>query len=134
MQILHWKQVDQRFVDSVIFSDESTFHVSSEVNIHNCNIWGSNNPRVSLEHVRYIPRVNVFCAFSKERVQGPFFFMQTTITDILYLDMLQQFLIPQLVEDYQEGRIHLQQNGLALITLEKCASTSTPISQVGGVV
>jgi hypothetical protein len=32
--------------------------------------------------------------------------METTITGIVYLDMLQQFLIPQLDEDNQEGRIH----------------------------
>jgi hypothetical protein len=50
----------------------------------------------------------------------------------LYLDMLQEFLIPQLDEDDQEGRIHFQQDCAPLITLEKCASISTPFSQVGG--
>jgi hypothetical protein len=35
-------------------------------------------------------------------VYGPFFFMETTITGIVYLDMLQEFLIPQLDEDDQE--------------------------------
>jgi hypothetical protein len=39
------------------------------------------------------------------------FFKETTITGIVYLDMLQQFLIPQLDEDDQEGRIHFQQDG-----------------------
>jgi hypothetical protein len=37
--------------------------------------------------------------------------METTITGILYLDMLQQFLIPQLDEDDQDGRIYFQQDG-----------------------
>jgi hypothetical protein len=32
--------------------------------------------------------------------------METTITGIVYLKMLQEFLIPQLDEDDQEGRIH----------------------------
>jgi hypothetical protein len=32
--------------------------------------------------------------------------MQKTITGVVYLDMIQQFLIPQLDEDDQEGRIH----------------------------
>jgi hypothetical protein len=41
----------------------------------------------------------------------PLFFTETTITGIVYLDMLQQFLIPQLDEDDQEGRIHFQQDG-----------------------
>jgi hypothetical protein len=60
--------------------------------------------------------------------------METTITGIMYLDVLQQFLIPQLDEDDQEGRIHFQQDSDPLITLKKCSSTSTPISQVGGLV
>ena len=58
--------------------------------------------------------------------------METTITGIVYLDMLQEFLIPQLDEDDQEGRIYFQQDGAPLITLEKCVSTSTPVSQFGG--
>ena len=32
-------------------------------------------------------------------------------TGIVYLDMLQEFLIPQLDEDDQEERIHFQQDG-----------------------
>jgi hypothetical protein len=53
-------------------------------------MWGSENPHVSLEHVHDSPKVNVFCALSKGKVYGPFFFKETTITGILYLDMLQQ--------------------------------------------
>jgi hypothetical protein len=41
-------------------------------------------------------------------VYRPFFFTETTITDIVYLGMLQQFLIPQLDEDDPRGRIHFQ--------------------------
>jgi hypothetical protein len=37
--------------------------------------------------------------------------METIITGIVYLDMLHQFLVPQLDEDDQEGRIHFQQEG-----------------------
>jgi hypothetical protein len=43
-------------------------------------------------------------------VYGLFFFMETIITGIVCLDILQQFLIPQLDEE-QEGRIHFQQEG-----------------------
>jgi hypothetical protein len=37
--------------------------------------------------------------------------MEMTITSIVYLHMLQQFLIPQLEEDDQEQSIHFQQDG-----------------------
>jgi hypothetical protein len=52
-------------------------------------------------------------------VNGPFFFMETTITGIMYLDMLQQLLIPQLDEDDREGRIYFQQDGAPTCYLEE---------------
>jgi hypothetical protein len=52
-------------------------------------------------------------------VYSPFFFKETTITGIVYLDMLQQFLSPHLDEDDQEGRIHFQQDGLPPQCLEE---------------
>lgn len=33
------------FADSLMFSDEATFHLSGQVNHHNVRIWGSENPR-----------------------------------------------------------------------------------------
>jgi hypothetical protein len=51
-------------------------------------------------------------ALSRERMYGPFFFMEMTITGIVYLVMLQQFLISQLDKDDQERRIHFQQDGV----------------------
>jgi hypothetical protein len=45
--------------------------------------------------------------------------METTITGIVYLDMLKQFLIPQLDEEDHEGRIHFQQDGVPPHYLEK---------------
>jgi hypothetical protein len=44
-------------------------------------------------------------------VHGPVFFMGMTITGIVYLDKIQQFLVPHLNQDDQEGRIHFQQDG-----------------------
>jgi hypothetical protein len=42
---------------------------------------------------------------------GHSFCIVTTITGIVYLNMLQEFLVPHLDEDDQEGRIHFQQVG-----------------------
>jgi hypothetical protein len=53
--------------------------------------------------------------------------METTITGIVYLDMLQQFPILQLDEDDQEGRIHFQQDGAPPHDLEEVREyLSTP--------
>jgi hypothetical protein len=61
------------------------------------------------------------------KVYGPFFFMETTITGIAYLDILQQFLIPQLDKDDQEGRIHFQQDGAFPRYLEKLRVPQHPL-------
>jgi hypothetical protein len=106
-----------------------------KVNSHNCRIWGSDNPCVSLEHVRDSPKVNVFCSLSKEKEHGPFF-METTITGVLHLDKLKQFLVSHLDEDDQEGRIHFQQDGASPLPnyIGEVHKYLTPVFQVGELV
>jgi hypothetical protein len=100
---------DQNFLKNVVFSDEATFHISGKVNRHNCRIWGSENPHVIREHQRDSEKVNVWCALYHNTVIGPFFFAEKTITGITYLDMLEQFALPQL-SNLQPG-IVFQQDG-----------------------
>jgi hypothetical protein len=88
IKIFHRIQ-DERFLDSVIFSDESMFHVSVKVNTHNCRVWGSENPSVLMENVHDSPKLNGFCALL---LYGD--------DHYLYPDMLQQFLIPQSDKDF----------------------------------
>jgi hypothetical protein len=52
-----------------------------------------------LEHERDSPKLNVFCAISHRKICGPFFFTEATVTGATYLDMLEQWLLPQLEED-----------------------------------
>ena len=40
------------FEDSLIFSDEATFHLSGKVNGNNVRIWGTENPRVAIQNVQ----------------------------------------------------------------------------------
>lgn len=53
----------------------------------------------------------MFCAINKTKVFGPFFYQEETINGFVYLDMLQNFLIPQIDEDDQEEEIQFQQDG-----------------------
>uniref|UniRef100_UPI00358EB2A0 histone-lysine N-methyltransferase SETMAR-like n=1 Tax=Myxine glutinosa TaxID=7769 RepID=UPI00358EB2A0 len=90
---------DDSFLPRLIFSDEATFHLSGKVNRHNVRIWGLENPHETVEHERDSPKVNVFCAVSQIKVYGPFFFEGKTVTGQTYLEMLQNWLFPQLNED-----------------------------------
>jgi len=43
--------------------------------------------------------VNVFCTISNEKVYGPFLFEEPTVNGMIYLNMLENWLMPQLNED-----------------------------------
>lgn len=90
---------DDSFVPRLVFSDEATFHLNGKVNRHNVRIWGTEQPHEIVQHERDSPKFNVFCAVSREKVYGPFFFVENTVTGITYLDMLENYLFPQLETD-----------------------------------
>ena len=71
-----------------MFTDETTFHVCGQVNMHSCLIWGTENPHVSKE--------NVWCRVTSEKVYGLFFFAEETVYAVNYLDMIEQYVVPQL--------------------------------------
>jgi hypothetical protein len=90
------------FIGKLVFSDEATVHIDGKVNCHNCRIWGTENPHVMVEQEHNSPKVNMFCAISLQRLYGPFFFTDATVTGDRYLEMLQNWLMPQLTEESED--------------------------------
>ena len=105
MEILYRIDTNPNFLDNVLFSDEATFHMSEVVSRHNVWIWGSENPHVYREHILDSPKLNVWCGLMKDRI----FFCEPTVTGPVYLDMLEQFVYPQ-VAAFQPSIIY-QQDG-----------------------
>ena len=93
---------DENFIRRICFSDEATFYVNGCVNRHNCCIWGTQQPNEIHEYVRGSPKVNVSCGLLYDRVIGPFFFRERTITGVVYLDLFEQYVFPQIGTFKQE--------------------------------
>ena len=74
------KMEENDFIERLIFCDEATFHISGKVNGHNVCVWGTEQSHAQIEHQHDSPKVNVFCAVSHEKVHGPFFFTEATVT------------------------------------------------------
>jgi hypothetical protein len=89
---------DDDYLTNLTFSDGATFHVSGHMNRCNCRVWGSENPCIIMGHDRAIAKLNVWYAIMYQRVTGPFFFVENTITSTSYLDMLEWYAIPQIHE------------------------------------
>ncbi|KFM70764.1 hypothetical protein X975_05074, partial [Stegodyphus mimosarum] len=97
------------FLQRIMFSDEASFHLSGIVNRHNVHIWGSENPHEYREAQRDSPKVSVWCGLMHDGVIGPFFFTEKTVSSVVYLDMLENFIFPQLEE--LQAHVFLQQDG-----------------------
>ena len=90
-----------------MFSDEATFHTNGKVNRHNVCIWSEANPHATIEYERDSPKVNMFCAISKNHVYGPFFF-ERNVTGNVYLQMLQNWLMDELIANEHDDFIYQQ--------------------------
>ena len=56
-------------------------------------------------------KVNVWVDITKQTVYGPFMFVENTVTGGTHIDMLEQFLEPQLQQDGILGTVVYQQDG-----------------------
>ena len=98
--MLHRLDSDPGFLNRVCFSDESTFHFSGLIYSHNSRIWGLQNPHETYELERDSPKLNVWCGIMHDKIIGPFFFAEKSIAAQIYLDLLTEYVSPQL-EQYQ---------------------------------
>ena len=87
-----------------------------KVNRHIVRIWGAENPKSVVEVARESPKVNVFFVVSTFNVYGSFFFSEQTVMGIAFLDMLTEWLLPQLNEDSAD--FVLQMDGARLISTD----------------
>lgn len=94
---------DVMFVKNIIFSDEASFFLNGTVNRQNCRYWASQNPRWMEEgHTQYPRKVNVWAGIVRNRILGPYFFDEN-LTGDMYLEFLQQELIPTLTALYPDA-------------------------------
>ena len=98
------------FLKCVCFSDESMFHISGLLNRHNLRICGLENLHDTCELEQNSPKLNVWCGIMHDKIIGPFFFTEKSITAQIYLDVLTKYVSPQL-EQYQP-QVIFQQDGV----------------------
>ena len=87
LEMLSHIEDDKDYLIKVLFTEDACFHVSGKVNRHNVRIWGSENPHMVIEHIRNTPKVNVWYRLPHDRLMGPFFFAEDTVTSTIYMNM-----------------------------------------------
>ncbi|CAF1482110.1 unnamed protein product [Rotaria magnacalcarata] len=102
---------DSHMQENLFFSDEATFYVSGLVSKHNIRYWSETNPHVTIETVMNSPKLNVWCAMSKSKLLGPYFFEDDTVNGANYLLMLETFFIPEIRKLHKLRSAIFQQDG-----------------------
>ena len=95
------------FLNQVLFSDEAVFHLSGEVNRHNCMYWSPNNPSHTIMKPLQSPKI-----VRSGGLVGPYVF-DATVNGESYLEMLRDWLLPQLqqIDSFNNGEMFFQQDG-----------------------
>ncbi|GFS86222.1 uncharacterized protein TNCV_661001 [Trichonephila clavipes] len=62
--MLHRLDPNEHFLNRILFSDESTFHVPGMVTKHNVLFWGSEQPQAERELQRSIENVNGYVKYT----------------------------------------------------------------------
>jgi hypothetical protein len=91
------KMEEDGFVGRLI-SDKATFHISGKVNIHSVCI----------------------CAVSHEKVHGSLFFAEDSVTGYSFLDILENWSLPQLNTSYDEYILQLEGATLHFTRIYEC--------------
>lgn len=104
---------DSQFLDSILWSDESTFKKDGFMNLHNLHEWRIENPHLIREdRSQYRFKVNLWTGILNGKIIGPFE-LPENLNGEIYLNFLQNVL-PNLLEDVPlsiYGRLWFQQDG-----------------------
>ncbi|XP_039280434.1 uncharacterized protein LOC120350562 [Nilaparvata lugens] len=107
---------NQLLVHNLWMSDEANFHLSGNVNKQNFRYWAVLNPQELHERPLHSPKVTVWCAMSTNGIIDPYFFEDdnghaVTVTSARYVQMLNNFLIPELRQFHVNEDTYFQQDG-----------------------
>uniref|UniRef100_A0A0L8FTA5 Uncharacterized protein n=1 Tax=Octopus bimaculoides TaxID=37653 RepID=A0A0L8FTA5_OCTBM len=78
---------NEKFVKTIVWSDEAQFKLNGTVNLHNFVYWASGNLFLHVEKAVNLPGVDAGCGASAKVLIKPFFF-EGTETGQMYLDLL----------------------------------------------
>jgi len=102
---------DPGFTSRVIWSDEANFKLNGHVNRHNAVFWSARNPHRTMAVAQQGPGLMVWCGIFDDRIIGPFFIEDGTVTGERYLRLLQEQLWPVVADHPQLDQLFFQHDG-----------------------
>ncbi len=102
-------------LNSIIISDEAHFHLMGSVNKQNCRYWLPGNPEIIHEKPLNSPKVTVWTVVAEFGIIGPYFF-EGTVNMERYVELIENFLVPELKRKRKYSSAWFQQDGATCYT------------------
>ena len=74
------EKLEEEFFKSFVFIDKATYQTNGKVNRQNVCIWSEKNLHATIARGRDSPKLDVFCAISKNNIHDSFFFEGGNVT------------------------------------------------------
>ena len=71
-------EMNNDWLDTILWSDEAHFTLKGQVNMRNCVIWASENPHAFSETPLHDQKITVWCGFTSNFIIGPYFYQHRT--------------------------------------------------------
>ncbi|CAM1324679.1 Uncharacterised protein r2_g3343 [Pycnogonum litorale] len=102
---------DANFPTKILFTDEANFYVNGEVNRQNLRYWSSENPKwLSPTKLQGAGKLMVWAGIWGDRIIGPIF-IDGILNAEKYLNMLQEEILPSLLNEEGDYPVYFQQDG-----------------------
>jgi hypothetical protein len=90
---------NNNYLNRASFNEQATFLASGKANCYNCHILGSQNPPNVKEAERDSLKLNTWRELTNAGAIRSFFFHKKTVTGALHLDMLENYVVPQVPDE-----------------------------------
>jgi hypothetical protein len=102
---------DANFSSGILFADEANFYVNGEVNRQNVCYWSDTNLyRMNPSKMQCAGKIMMWCGIWGNKIVGPVFF-DTSLNAEMYLNILQDTIMPSLPNEDGEFPAYFQQGG-----------------------
>ena len=102
---------DPNFSTKILFTDEANFYVNGEVNRQNLRYWSNENPKwLSPTKMQGAGKLMVWAGIWGDRIIGPLF-VSENLNAGKYLSMLQEEILPSLLNEEGDYPVYFQQDG-----------------------
>ncbi|KAL4494420.1 hypothetical protein ABPG72_019830 [Tetrahymena utriculariae] len=109
-KILGIQEMESKFIQNIVFSDEASFGLDGSVNLHNAYYYSYNNPHQTISKSMKSPAITYWAMLSYNDGLVNYVYCENTVNTAIYCDILNETVVPYFKKKGNE-QLFFQQDG-----------------------